>query len=72
MGSGTMIFLFVFFTLTCILHSVLYRFILRWLNVSHPLAKTASLVLFSFLAISFMAAFFLLRWTETRWTILFY
>jgi hypothetical protein len=67
-----MIFLFVFFTLTCILHSVLYRFILRWLNVSHPLAKTAALVLFSFLAISFMAAFFLLRWTENRWTIFFY
>jgi hypothetical protein len=67
-----MIFLFVFFTLTCILHSVLYRFSVRWLGISHPLAKTAALVLFSFLAVSFMAAFFLLRWTENRGTILFY
>jgi predicted MPP superfamily phosphohydrolase len=67
-----MIFLFVFFTLTCALHSLLYRFVVRWLGLSHPAAKAAALVLFSFLAISFMAAFFLLRWTENRWTIIFY
>jgi predicted MPP superfamily phosphohydrolase len=67
-----MIFLCIFFTLTCVLHSVLYRFILRWLGVSHPVAKTAAMALFSLLAISFMAAFFLLRWSENPWTIRFY
>jgi hypothetical protein len=67
-----MVFLSVFLTLTLSLHFVLYRFILRWLGVSHPVLKTIVLAVFSFLAISFMAAFLLLRWTENAGTILFY
>lgn len=67
-----MIFLSVFLTLTALAHFALYRFILRWLGVSHPVLKTILLAAFSFLAISFLAAFLLLRWTENPWTIQFY
>ena len=67
-----MIFLSVFFTLTALSHFALYRFILRWLGVSHPVVKTALLVVLSFLSVSFMAAFLLLRWTENPWTILYF
>ena len=67
-----MIFLAVFFSLTAITHFSLYRFVLRWFDISHPAAKTVLLAAVSFLAVSFMAAFFLLRWVETPWTINFY
>jgi uncharacterized protein len=67
-----MIFLAVFFSFTAIMHFSLYRFVLRWFDISHPAAKTVLLVAISFLAVSFMAAFFLLRWVETPWTINFY
>ena len=67
-----MIFLAVFFSLTAITHFSLYRFVLRWFDISHPAAKAVLLAAVSFLAVSFMAAFFLLRWVETPWTINFY
>jgi hypothetical protein len=67
-----MIFLAVFFTLTCIVHFSLYRFALRWLDLGHPTAKAVLLAVFSLLAVSFMAAFFLLRWTQTPWAVGFY
>jgi len=67
-----MIFLAVFFSLTAVAHFSLYRFVLRWFDISHPAAKAVLLAAFSFLAVSFMAAFFLLRWMETPWTINFY
>ena len=67
-----MIFLTVFFSLTAITHFSLYRFVLRWFEISHPAARTVLLAVVSFLAVSFMAAFFLLRWDETPWTINFY
>lgn len=67
-----MIFLSVFFTLTALTHLALYRFFLRWLGVSHPVGKTALLVLFSFLGISFIGAFLLLRWMENPATVLYY
>ena len=67
-----MIFLAVFFSLTAVTHFSLYRFVLRWFDISHPAARAVWLAVFSFLAVSFMAAFFLLRWLEAPWTIHFY
>ena len=69
-----MIFLTVFFSLTAITHFSLYRFVLRWFEISHPeLAEGRSCWRwFPLWLVSFMAAFFLLRWDETPWTINFY
>jgi len=67
-----MIFLSVFLTLNLLSHFALYRFVLRWLGLSHPVVKTILLAAFSLLAFSFMAAFLLLRRTEYPLTILFY
>jgi uncharacterized protein len=68
----SMIFLSVFFSLTAVTHFSLYRFVLRWFDIGHPVAKALLLAAFSFLAVSFMAAFFLLRWVEIPWTIHFF
>jgi uncharacterized protein len=67
-----MIFLSVVLTLTVLLHFALYRFILRWAGVCHPILKTTLLALLMLLAVSFMAAFLLLRWSQNPATILFY
>lgn len=67
-----MIFLSVVFALTVLLHFALYRFVLRWIGISHPVAKTALLVVFLILGLSFMAAFLLLRWTQNPVTVLYY
>jgi hypothetical protein len=67
-----MVFVAVFFSLAAFTHFSLYRFVLRWFEISHPAAKAVLLAVFSLLAVSFMAAFFLLRWLEASWTIHFY
>jgi predicted MPP superfamily phosphohydrolase len=67
-----MIFLAVYFLLTCLSHAALYRFTLRLFAVTHPGARWLLLAAFSLLAVSFMAAFFLLRWQENALTIDFY
>jgi hypothetical protein len=67
-----MLFLSFFLTLTLLWHVAIFRFILRWLGVTHPLLKTTLLAACLVLGISFMAAFLLLRWTENPWTILYF
>lgn len=67
-----MIFLSVVFVSTVLLHFALYRFVLRWIGISQPVAKTALLVVLLILGLSFMAAFLLLRWTQNPVTVLYY
>jgi predicted MPP superfamily phosphohydrolase len=64
-----MIFLGIYAALSCLSHLCIYRFVLRWLALTHPGARWGLLALFSVLAFSFMAAFFLLRWTQAAWAI---
>lgn len=70
--SVAMLFLSFFLTLTLLSHVAIFRFILRWLGITHPILKTTLLVTCLVLGISFMAAFLLLRWTENTWTILYF
>ena len=53
-------------------HFMLYRFAVRCLEIAHPAARAAILVVFMLLGASFIAAFFLLRWDENPLTIGFY
>jgi predicted MPP superfamily phosphohydrolase len=69
---GAMLFLSFFLTLTLLSHVAIFRFILRWLGVTHPFLKTILLAACLVMGISFMAAFLLLRWTENPWTILYF
>ncbi len=67
-----MLFLSFFLTLTLLSHYAMFRFIIRWLGITHPILKSTLLATCLVLGISFMAAFLLLRWTENPWTILYF
>lgn len=64
-----MIFLTIYASLSCLTHLALYRFTLRWLDITHPALRAGLIPLFAILAFGFMGAFFLLRSTQAPWAI---
>jgi uncharacterized protein len=67
-----MLFVSVVFLLALGGHLMLYRFAVRWFEISHPALRAGMMILFVLLAASFIMAFFLLRWDENAWSIGFY
>jgi predicted MPP superfamily phosphohydrolase len=64
-----MVFLIIYASLSCLTHLAICRFVLRWLDVTHPALRAGVIALLAVLAFSFMGAFFLLRTTQAPWAI---